>query len=284
MEAYYGRSEVYYSENSLAFYYARNCKFALMSCAHYVALAAGRAADAYVSCLVADIVLNDGALPRMAAHMNKADAVLAHSIQMHGNVLRPALEAFRGPDGILQISAEACAKLIVEQIPEGNLADADRCMDPPLRIAWRVGEDGLIVHGNHYHPFCLRPESFQHPLRLSIDPVDSRFIERTSLEMNRIYLVPDASINAFSIDDDPILEPSENSMGRLSIPLFALWLWGYWGRLRGRLFRSAVRIGPVTHREEWDRVEANAAAIVGAIVAQATRLDDDNRARKSWRL
>ncbi len=46
MEARYGSEKVHYSENSLAFYYERNCKFALMSCAHYVALAAGRATDA----------------------------------------------------------------------------------------------------------------------------------------------------------------------------------------------------------------------------------------------
>ena len=62
MEACYGHEKVHYSDSSLAFYYERNCKFALMSCAHYVALAAGRATDALVSCQVADLVLNDGAL------------------------------------------------------------------------------------------------------------------------------------------------------------------------------------------------------------------------------
>ena len=50
MEAHYGREEVFYSQRSLAFYYARNCKFALMSCAHYVALAAGRAGARVIVC------------------------------------------------------------------------------------------------------------------------------------------------------------------------------------------------------------------------------------------
>ena len=86
MQACYGDEKVHYSENSLAFYYERNCKFALMSCAHYVALAAGRATDAFVSCLVADLALNDGALLAMADRMSNADAVLAHAIQMHGKV------------------------------------------------------------------------------------------------------------------------------------------------------------------------------------------------------
>jgi hypothetical protein len=284
MEACYGRSEVYYSDNSLAFYYERNCKFALMSCAHYVALAAGRATDGLVSCLVADAILSDGALPYMAARMNQTDAVLVHSVQMHGKVLRGLIEELRGIDGTLQIPADLCSRLVVEHIPEGNLADTTCSIHPPLRIAWRVGKDGLLVHGNHYHPLCLRPSSFAHPLGLSIDPVDSRFIDRTSLQMDRIHLVQDASIACLSIDDDPILEPSENSMGSISVPAFALWLWGYWGRLRGQFFRIPLRFGNVTQSGEWERTERAAAAIVEAIVDRSAELDANRRAGKSWRL
>ena len=285
MKASYGDQKVPFSENSLAFYYQRNCKFALMSCAHYVALAAGWATDALVSGLVADLVLNDGALPRIAAHMGDADAVLLHAVQLHGRVVRPIMDQeFRASDGILQIPSDECARLVVEHMPEGNFVDARQYLDPPLRIAWRVGEDGVLVHGNHYHPICLRPKAFAHPLRLSIDPIDSRFIDRSSLDISRIHLVRDASIIGLSIDDDPILEPSANSMGTLSVPLFALWVWGYWGRLRGVLFRTAVRFGAVTVGEEWDRAQAAAAPVVDAIVAQASRLEDGNRAAKSWRL
>src|SRR5205823_5943457 len=88
MEAGYGHQEVDYSKNSLAFYYARNCKFALMSFAHYVALMAGRKADAFVSCMVADIVLNDGSLPAMAGLMEEADAVMVHAVQLQGRDVR----------------------------------------------------------------------------------------------------------------------------------------------------------------------------------------------------
>ena len=284
MQACYGHEKVHYSPNSLAFYYERNCKFALMSCAHYVALAAGRATDAFVSCLVADLALNDGALLAMATRMGAADAVLAHAIQMRGKTLRPLLEQqFRDADGILRLSSESCARLVIEHIPADNLADAGRSIDPPLRIAWRVGDDGLLIHGNHYHPFVLRPKAFDHPLRLSIDPVDSRFMDRTSLDESRINIVQDDSIVCLGIDDDLILETSQDSEGP-SVPRFALWLWGYWGRLRGRLFRSPLRYGSLERREEWARVEAAATSMVDAIVTEAARLDDASQARKSWRL
>ncbi|MDP1906970.1 MAG: hypothetical protein Q8K85_01620, partial [Hyphomicrobium sp.] len=124
MEAHYGREAVYYSERSLAFYYARNCKFALMSCAHYVALAAGRLTDAMVSCQVADSLLSDGSLPRMAAILAKdADAVLLNGLQLPANVLRPLLDhQFRRDDGSLQLSSEDCEKLLIEHLPDYNFA------------------------------------------------------------------------------------------------------------------------------------------------------------------
>jgi hypothetical protein len=286
MEACYEHQQVPYSNHSLAFYYARTCKFALMSCAHYVALAAGRTTDALVSCQVADLILNDGALPLMAERLaSEADAVLIHAIQMPGKILRPKLEqSFRRADGVLPLSSQDCIGFIVEHMPEPNFVDSKRLLDLPLRISWRVGNRGILIHGNHYHPICLRPKAFTHPLRLTVDPVDSRFIDRTSLEIARIHLIQDASIVGMAVDDDPILEESENSMGALSVPLFALWLWGYWGRLRGVFFRSPLRLGSATSGQEWQRAEEAASAIVDAIVDRTAELEASQQAAKSWRL
>jgi hypothetical protein len=284
MESCYGHQKVHYSQNSLAFYYARNCKFALMSCAHYVALAAARTSDALVSGMVADIVVNDGALPSMAKLMNRADALLVHALQLPGKIVRPIIDRdFRDVDGVLAIPSDACSRLLIRHLPEANFADTRRFADPPLRIAWRVGEDGLLVHGNHYHPYCLRPKAFAHPLQLSIDPIDSRFIDHTSLDMDRIHLVQDDSIVSMAVDDDPILEPSSNSMGELSVHKLSLWLSGYWGRLRGELFRSPIRFGSVA-QPEARQVEKAAASIIDAIVSEAEKFEQLNRMRKSWKL
>lgn len=286
MEAHYGQERLSYSDHSLAFYYSRNCRFALMSCAHYVALAAGRATDALVSCQVADMILNDGALPRMADLLaRKADAVLTHTIQMNGHAIRAVLDqTFRTEDGVLHLPSEDCARLLVEHIPERNCGDVGPSVENPVRICWRVGDAGILLHANHYHPICLRPKAFAHPLTLTIDPIDSRFIDRTSLELDRIHLVQDASIVGLSIDDEPAPNRPASLAEALPIPDFALWLWAYWGRLRGALFGSPLRIGQVTLAEQWDRAEATASVVVGAIVEQATDLEAKRRTGKSWRL
>jgi hypothetical protein len=286
MEAHYGHEEVFYSQRSLAFYYARNCKFALMSCAHYAALAAGRATDAFVSCQVADTLLNDGALPLMAVRLaGGVDAVLINGIQIDGEILRPLLDrTCRRDDGVLQISSDDCARILVEHMPEYNFVDPSGLPRTRLRICWRVGADGILVHGNHYHPICLRPKAFAHPLQLTIDPIDSRFIDRSSLEMDRIHLVQDASIVGLSLEDGPLPEQLEHRSEAFPIADVAFWLWGYWGRLRAAFFRSPLRFGPTTSREEWARVEAGASTVVDAIVDQAARFEKSHQVRKSWRL
>ena len=162
------------------------------------------------------------------------------------------------PTAFWNLSSDSCARLVIEHMPERNFADSGRPFDIPLRIAWRVGDDGLLVHGNHYHPVPLRPKAFAHPLRLTIDPVDSRFIDRTSLEMGRFISSRMRASSAWRSTTIRCSRRRRTVKGAPRLPRFALWLWGYWGRLRGRLFRSPVRFGSLERRDEWERTEAAA--------------------------
>ena len=200
--------------------------------------------------------------------------------------VRPLLEQrFRGADGILQLSPDSCARLVIEHIPIDNLADAGRSIDPPLRIAWRVGDDGLLIHGNHYHPFLLRPKAFDHPLRLSIDPVDSRFIDRTSLDDGRIDYRPG---HEHRVPGRRRRSDSRCFAGRrrgaIGAALRALAM-----GILGEIARQAVPFAAALWLVETPR---GVAARGGGAPppwwtpssAEAARLEEANRARKSWRL
>ena len=281
MAAHYGGQAYPHSDETLDAYYARNCKFILMSCAHYVTLQVGRRIDALVSCGVADTTMSDGTLPHIAELLDdRADAVLLHMIQLPGRHVRSALDAdCRRPDGSLVLARAQAERLLVAHIPERNFHGSEHPFDMPLRLCWRVGPDGVIVHGNHFHPIGLRPARFDHPLRLTIDPVDSRFIDRTSLPADRIHLVRDGSLLWLSVDEDPLFEGGSRPRRTLAPGDVALWLWGYWGRLRGLMFEASIRYGAAPE-EAWRQVEASAGAVVGDIVARAEALDAT--AGRSW--
>jgi hypothetical protein len=286
MEVHYGREKVFYSDRSLAFYYARNCKFALMSCAHYAALAAGQVTDALVSCQVADTILNDGALPLMAELLtSRVDAVLVNCIQLDGAVLRTKLDGTcRRADGAVEISRESCTEIVTRHLPDYNFATAANLPQVPLRVCWRVAPDGVLMHGNHYHPMGLRPKALERAPHLTIDPIDSRFIDRSSLEPDRIHVVQDASIVGLSLEEGALPEQLVGGGAGLSIADAAFWLWGYWGRLRGALFKSPLRFGAEGRVEEWAHAEATASAVIDAIVAQAAKWEEGHRRRRLWRL
>jgi len=250
-----------------------------------VALAAGRATDAFVSCQVADTILNDGALSFMAERLaGPAAAILINCLQFDGERLRAALERdCRQNDGVLRITQQDATRIVLEQLPAYNFATAANLPRVPLRVCWRVGPQAILMHGNHFHPMGLRPKAFEHPLHLSIDPIDSRFIDRSSLAMDRIHLVQDSIMVGLSLEDGPLPEQLAQDGSELSAADVAFWLWGYWGRLRGTFFRAPLRFGQASP-EEWARTEAAAGLIIDAIIEQATSLGSKHRAKRSWRL
>src|SRR5262249_31527439 len=158
-------------------------------------------------------------------------------------------------------SSADCTRILVEHLPAYNFGDGQGRPRIPLRVCWRVGARAVLVHGNHYHPMGLRPHAFDHPLHLSTDPVDSRFVDRSSLRRDRIHLVQDASIVGLSIEDGPLEEQLMGGENAMSIDDAAFWLWGYWGRLRSTLFRSPLRFGSASP-QEWEVAEQTASAVI----------------------
>lgn len=285
MASHYAARKAFHSDEPLAAYYARECKFVLMSCAHYVSLLAGRRMDAMVSCGVADLAMTDGTLAQVAEVLHeKADAVLMHAIQMPGEKVRSVLDNdCRTAGGALTVSREQGERLLVELIADRNYHGSLEPYDMPLRICWRAGPEGVLVHGNHFHPIGLRPARFAHPLRLTTDPTDSRFIDRTSLAADRIHLVQDGSMLGLSVDDDPLFEGGGRVPGALSNDDFALWLWGYWGRLRGYLFDAPIRVGRAPECT-WRDVEMAARPVIEDILSRVAAREVGQASRKSWRL
>ena len=248
-------------------YYFRSLKFALMSTAHYVALEAGRQVDALVTAMGADNIFSDLALTRMAEKIEEGhDVVLVSGFRVHKAKVAERAEArYRKADGSFCLSSEDYVDLLIENIPSEYFVDSPTFADFPLMLCWRVPGEGVLVHANHYHPYCVAAGRLVHRLEPTIDPIDGHFLAR-HLPAARLHLVQDASIVVSDWGDVPVLEQSVDGERRFSARDVGLWLWGFWDGVRAPLFRSPLRLRHGTGSQRWNEVEAAAAATIEEIV------------------
>lgn len=263
-------------------YYARSTKFALMSAAHYVALEAGREVDALVTAMGADNIFSDSALTRMAEKIaGGCDVVLVSGFRVHKAKAALGAEArHRKDDGSLCLSSEDYVDLLIDNIPPEYFVDSPTFADFPLMLCWRIPEEGVLVHANHYHPYCVAAGRLVRKLEPTIDPIDGRFVSR-HLPAARLHLVQDASIAVSDWGDVPVLEQVATDERRFSARDVGLWLCGFWDGVRAPLFRSPVRLRRGTGSRRWEEAEVAAAETIDEIVGVAS---EHARAATAWGL
>lgn len=277
MDRYYGKE--------LGLYYRRSCKFLLMSTAHYVALGAARDVNGYVIPLGADVLLSDGSLAEIAHIMKSGtDVVLVTGIRL-GEEVRGVLEkSHRQEDGTLRISASQTAELYIQHMPGDFFVHSEHFASMPIYLCWKVGSTGVLVHSTHYHPTCIRAAASSHPYEITIDPVDSRFMDRAGFPSNRLHYIQDSSISVFGVEVEPLMGHDRNSSNLMVPGDVGLWLSGLWGDLRATYLRLPIRFSVKSHSNEWDRAETEALVVVEKILSTAMDFERRNAPYKTWRL
>lgn len=278
MDAHYGPE--------LGPYYSRTCKFLLFSGAHYSALAAGRRLDCQVMPLCADMVLNDGALTETANMMAKnIDVVAIHGIRISAHLARPIIEqCFRGIDGSIAIPPREFARLLIDFTADAYFVDSRNFSSFPEFLCWHAGQNAMIIHGTHYTPICVRPNALAPPFELTIDPVDSRFLNRRLFDKNRIVFVRDVSIACLSLEEVSGFENKPENQKVMTPDGIGTWLWQVWSPWRAMQFASPLCVTDGALPPEWEAVRVRASATAAAIIRVAEDLEEGNRCRKSWKL
>ena len=199
----------------------------------------------------------------------------------------PAIEAvnsrFRSADGTISINSAAMARLLGEILPDSCFVSSRRFSDFPLFLCWRIEGKGVLARVNHYMPYCIRASALKHPLRVSIDPVDGRFIDRHMRDPGRIRIIDDTRISAFGAEDDPLVGLKGERSNEMSPAAVAKWLSEYWDRLRGPYFHSNLKIGTETDDPAWRDAERQADEVVTAVLSNVEDLQAKWAALPLWR-
>lgn len=266
-------------------YYARTCKFLLLSCAHYVALAAGRDLDSTVVPLCSDSILSDGVLTGIAEIMaGEIDVVCFWGFRLTGRQARESVEqGFRAPDGSISISPQSLARLFVKYAPDAYDVASANFSSFPENLYWRVGRNALLVHASHYHPICIRPSSLVFPLELTTDPVDSRFLDKHFFQKERLHFVRDLSIGSVNLEDESTVDSQPHETRTMLPRDVGQWLWQVWGPWRAANFESPICISDGPLPPEWEIVRDQARRTTMEIMSIAMSFEEGNRRRKSWK-
>jgi tetratricopeptide (TPR) repeat protein len=271
--------------NDLGPYYARNCKFLLFSCSHYLALAVGYKLDSLVVPLCADIFLNESALTSISELVPRtADVVASGGINLPAARVGMEIETYRDKMGRLVVPSAAIAKLAIKHFPEQYFADAKSFSNFPIMICWRVGSNGLLIYQSHYHPVCIRARSLLPPFELTTDPVDSRFADKHYIDTQRVHLLRDLSISFAALEGLGSQETHGNAPKPMSEADVGLWLWQVWSFWRSINLAEPIYVIDGKAPAELPKVKAEAASVMDRIMKFTNDHEAVNRGRKTWRI
>lgn len=266
-------------------YYARNCKFLLFSCSHYLALAVGYKLDSLVVPLCADIFLNESVLTSVSELVPKiADVVASGGINLPADQVRAEIETYRDKTGRLVVPSAAIAKLATKHFPEQYFADAKAFSNFPIMICWRVGPNGLLIYQSHYHPVCIRARSLLPPFELTTDPVDSRFADKHYIDTQRVHLMRDLNISFAALEGLGSQESPGDAPKPMSEADVGLWLWQVWGLWRSINLSEPICVIDGKTPAELPNVRAEAASVMRRIMTFTNDHESGNRERKTWRI
>jgi hypothetical protein len=264
-------------------YYGRTCKFMMFSCAHYVALAAGRDFDCTVINLCADMVFDDRILTTLADLMKENDVVGFNGFRVDAAVAHSTIaRRFRDERGRIAMPASEFTELFIQHIPDAYFADSPYFTSFPEIVCWRAGPSAVVVHATHYHPICIRPSALALPLELSIDPVDSRFLDRRFFDRDRIHFVRDMSLACMALEEIQGFEHKSQEPRTLTPEELGRWLWQLWGPWRAAKVRLPICVTAGPLPPNWQQVLQDSQSIIAKAIAMAEALEEENRGRKSW--
>jgi hypothetical protein len=227
------------------------------------------AADQAMVFLTPDLIMADGSLAGLARiAATPARAVLGVGIRLHKGRARERLLAEHGsPRGdTITIGPRALTKLALDTLhPIGrqHMLRGDTEEIIPSNLYWRVGDEGLVAHCFHLHPFLIYPRVKNAPFS---NTIDGNYIEAACPDPADVYVVTDSDeFSAWELSD-----PEQRAPGvKRADPMDTIDWVGRWTTPRHRaLIRMPIRIHAGTvDRALWAQTEVEAKAAVASLLS-----------------
>jgi hypothetical protein len=242
----------------------------LTNAMHYAAIECARLLNIDLVMLYPDHILADSFLTDLLSEKQNYGAISGVCFRLnYDKGLLEEVNSHRSSDGILEIDYQELFKLLVDYLPDVNYVNSTICFTSfPVYVCWKVADQGLIAHVNHFCLWLLSGSEIKTPVYPSLDPIDGFFLDRIFKDAQLVGLASEKIIG-FDLGDNPLIGKADGT--DFDVAKVAEWLKSSLTDLHQKYFEKCMKYSVTGSYDspEWDKTIAMARSAINRIIMLA---------------
>ncbi|MDD2898956.1 MAG: hypothetical protein PHI31_09615 [Desulfuromonadaceae bacterium] len=237
---------------------------------HYAAVECSRLLSLDLVMLYPDHILSDSFLTDLLSEKQQYGALSGVCFRLcYDKSLLEEVNSHRTADGVLAIDSQALVSLLVEYLPDVNYVNSSICFTSfPVYVCWKIANQGLIAHVNHYCVWLMRGGALKVPVFPSLDPIDGFFLDKLFADKRNIGLASEKIIG-FDLGDNPLIGKADGT--DFDVAKVATWLKSSLTDVHQKYFEKCMKYSVTGSYDspEWDKTIAMARSAINRIIMLA---------------
>ncbi len=237
---------------------------------HYAAIECARLSGLDLIMIYPDHILAESFLTDLISEKSGYGALSGVGFRLYyDQQILDEINRYRAVDGVLGIDYRVLYDLLVKYLPDVNYVDSKICFTSfPVNVCWRVADQGIIAHVNHYCVWVIRGSAFKEPVHPSLDPIDGFFLDRIFTDKKDIGLASEKII-AFDLGDNPLVSKTDGT--DFDMAKVAAWLKRSLTDVHQKYFEKCMKYSVTGSYDspEWDKTIAMARSAINRIIMLA---------------
>lgn len=237
---------------------------------HYAAIECARLLNLDLVMLYPDHILSDSFLTDLLSEMQQYGALSGICFRLcYDKGLLEEVNRHRTADGILEIDYQELFSLLLDYLPDVNYVNSEICFTSfPVYVCWRIADQGIIAHVNHYCVWLIRGAALKTPVQPSLDPIDGFFLDRCFSEKKDVGLASEKIIG-FDLGDNPLIGKADGT--DFDVAKVAEWLKSSLTDVHQKYFEKCMKysVSGSCDSPEWNKTIAMARSAINRIIMLA---------------
>jgi hypothetical protein len=237
---------------------------------HFAAIECARLLSLDLVMLYPDHILSNSFLTDLLSEKQQYGALSGVCFRLcYDKGLLEEVNSHRLADGVLAIDFRTLFSLLLDYLPDMNYVNSSICFTSfPIYICWKIAEQGIVAHMNHYTVWFIRGSSFNTKIYPSLDPIDGFFLDNLFPDTQSIGLASEKIIG-FDLGDNPLIGKVDGTP--FDAAKVAAWLKTNLTDVHQKYFEKCMKYSVTGSYDspEWDKTIAMARSAINRIIMLA---------------